>query len=137
MRKTSIFLFTGLLLASGCAAERSPTGGNTALDRSESVVRTGIIEARPGYTGSKFGVEVEDVSVIDDRVQAVDLTLPFGVEEVDRIEVESVTGDFIDLPRQAEIGPGPDPKNTGIRIYLPKRKKWEFRIRIIDVPEDN
>ncbi len=137
MKKTLISFLTGVLLASGCAVERAPSGKESGRDGAVSVVRTGVIEARPGYTGSKFGVEVEDVSVIDDQLQAIDLSLPFALEEVDRIEVESVTGDFIELPREADIGPGPDPRNTGVRIYLPRRKNWEFRIRIIDTPEDN
>lgn len=100
------------------------------------MVRTDVLEAKPGYIGNRFGVEVEDVSVIGDQVQAVDLNLPFSAENVDRIEVESATGEVVNLPREVDIEPGPGPNNTGVRIYLPKRKNWEFRIRIIDTPED-
>lgn len=98
---------------------------------------SGVLEAKPGFTGDQIGVEVERVAPADGgRLQALDLNLPIASEQVDRIEVESVSGEIVELPREPEIEPGPDPRNTGIRIYLPNRKNWEFRIRIIDVPED-
>lgn len=50
-----------------------------------------MFEAQPGYTGNKFGIEVEDVCTISDEVQAIDLTLPFAAGQVDLIGVESVT----------------------------------------------
>jgi len=129
----------GVLLVSGCAGHRSPSasGVSDVEPETQSVVLTGVLEAKPGYTGNKFGVEVENVSVTGGgEVQALELSLPFAAEEVDRIEVESAEGEAVVLPREVEIEPGPDPKNTGIRIFLPKRKNWEFRIRIIDLPED-
>ncbi len=134
--KTLILLFLGILLMAGCAVDRSPADVNAGQRQTETVMRTGVLEAQPGYTGSKFGVEVESVSNISDEVQAVDLVLPFTAEQVDLIEVETVNGEVVDLPKEVDIESGPDPKNTGIRVYLPKRKNWEFRIRIIDTPED-
>ena len=134
--KTLILLFWGILLMAGCAVDRSPADVNAGQRQTETVMRTGVLEAQPGYTGSKFGVEVESVSNISDEVQAVDLVLPFTAEQVDLIEVETVNGEVVDLPKEVDIESGPDPNNTGIRVYLPKRKNWEFRIRIIDTPED-
>ena len=136
MIKPFTFFLLGIFLMTGCAVNRSPEDTNAIKPPPESVTRTGVLEAQPGYTGSKFGVEVENVSTINDEVQAIDLMLPFTAEQVDVIEVESVTGEVIDLPQEVDIEPGSDPQNTGIRVYLPERKNWEFRIKIIDTPED-
>lgn len=125
-----------IFIGAGCASKRSPS---TAAERAaaEKTVMSGVLEAKPGFTGDEIGVEVERVVPVDGgQLQALDLNLPLASDRVDRIEVESVSGEVIDLPREPEIEPGPDPRNTGIRIYLPKRKNWEFRIKIIDVPED-
>ena len=136
MTRIVILFLSGLFLAAGCAVDRPPADAKTGQHQAESLLRSGVIEARPGYTGSKLGIEVEGVSVVGDELQAIDLNLPFSAEQVDSIVVESITGEVVELPREVDIEPGPDPKNTGVRIYLPKRKNWEFRIRIIDAPED-
>lgn len=129
-------LTAAVFFTAGCASNRPAA---TAAERmqAERVVRSGVLEAKPGFTGDEIGVEVERVEAVDGgRLQALDMNLPLAIERVDRIEVESVSGEVVELPREPEIDPGPDPRNTGIRIYLPKRKNWEFRIKIIDVPED-
>ena len=136
MSRLLAILTAAVLIVAGCASERSPSA---AAERAaaEKTVMSGVLEAKPGFTGDEIGVEVERVVPVDGgRLQALDLNLPLAAERVDRIEVESVTGEVVELPREPEIEPGPDPRNTGIRIYLPKRKNWEFRIKIIDVPED-
>lgn len=137
--KPVALLLTIVWLATSCAVRpSSPVDAADAVaHKPKTIVRTGVLQAQPGYTGRKLGVEVEDVSIVDDgQVQVIELNLPFATEGIDDIEVESVTGEIIELPREAEIEPGPDPENTGLRIYLPKRKNWEFRIRLIDLPDD-
>lgn len=124
-----------ILLLAACAADRPSSAAGADLMPPEIVLESGVLEAKPGYTGSKLGVEVEGVSAAGNDL-AIDLNLPVAVEQVDRIEVESITGRVIELPREVEIEPGPDPRNTGVRIYLPKSKQWEFRIKIIDMPEN-
>ena len=101
------------------------------------VIESGRLVAEPGFTGKKYGVEVERIMLLDDSgIQAIDLSLPFASDRVDEIEVISNAGETIEQQREADIETGPDPKNTGVRLFLPRRKNWEFRLRIIDVPED-
>ena len=119
------------LLATGCATDKSATS-----QPSETTTRSGLLQATPGYTGSKLGVEVEDVSVTGDDLQIIDLNIPLSNNQVDQIEIESVNGDIIESPKEVDIQPGPNPDNTGIRVYLPKRKNWEFRLRIIDFSDE-
>jgi len=135
MLKLLIPLVSILLLAA-CAADRPYSTSDVDLSPPEIVLESGVLEAKPGYTGNKLGVEVESVSTVGDDL-AVDLNLPVASDRVDRIEVETITGQAIELPREVEIEPGPDPRNTGIRIFLPKSKQWEFRIKIIDMPEQD
>ena len=136
MSRLLAILIAAIFIVAGCASKRSTTAAAERAD-AEKAVMSGVLEAKPGFTGDEIGVEVERVTPADGgRLQALDLNLPLAGEQVDRIEVESVTGEVVELPREPEIEPGPDPRNTGIRIYLPQRKNWEFRIKIIDVPED-
>ena len=110
MIKPLTLFFLSIFLAAGYADAGSPIDASAGKHQSGSVTRTGVLEARPGYIGSKFGVEVEDVSTISDEVQAIDLMLPFSAKQVDVIEVESVTGEVVDLPKEVDIEPGQDPK---------------------------
>lgn len=122
-------LLAVVLLASGCAS---------TPDTSQRTERTSAtLEAVPGFTGDKLGIEVEQVTPVEGgKLQAIDLNLPMEPVMVDRVEVLTPEGKLIEQQREAEIVPETDERGVGLRIYLSKRKNWEFRLRLIDLPED-
>ena len=115
-----------VLLIVGCAGH--PPGHS---------LETGRLEAVPGFTGDQLGAEGERVSTTDNgQTQVIDLRLPIAEETVDRVEVVTPSGEPIEQRRAAEIVTDRDPRDTGIRLYLPGRKNWAFRLRLIDVPDE-
>lgn len=99
-------------------------------------VESGNLRAEPGYTGDRIGVRILGVTDLpDEDLQAIDLDVPIDAGRVDRVEIVSPRGRPIEQPKDAEIRPLPDPENAGIRIFLPKRKDLEFRIKLIDEPD--
>lgn len=136
MTKSGIASILGTLLILGCAAGQARAQTTEDENQTQSVTRSGMLEATPGFTGSKLGIEVEEVEIVGGDLQAIDLRVPFGAPRVDRIEIEAANGKVIELPREAEIEPGSDPFSTDIRVFLPRRQNLQFRIRIIDLPDD-
>ena len=126
------------LMATGCTglSERQASFADAPPPPGITEVETGNLQAIPGFSGGRLGAEITSISVVpDEDIQAIDITVPFPVERVDRIEVISITGDPIQQDRQAQILQDREPNKVGIRLYLPKRKNWEFRLRLIDEPD--
>lgn len=117
------------ILASACSAKRSNTPGRVERE-------SGALEAVPGFTGDRLGIVVEQVIVEGDgESQVIDLNLPLPLEQIDEVEVLTPSGDEIEQKQEAEIAAEPDERGVGVRLYLPKSRKWEFRLRLIDLPE--
>ncbi len=118
------------LLLQACASVPKPV--TTTTERVTSTLRP-----EPGFTGSRMGAEVEEVFISDDeRFQVIDLLLPLDPEVVDEIQVESASGQPVDLRKKPEINPEQDGQATGVRLFLSRDKKWEFRLRLIDNPDE-
>ncbi len=126
------------MLAAGCAPRHKGhrVGFAAAPPPPLSEIESGDLRAEPGYTGERIGVRILGVTDLpEEELQAIDLDVPLDAERIDRIEIFSPGGRPIEQSKDAEIRPLPDPDNTGIRIYLPKRNGLEFRIKLIDDPD--
>ena len=126
------------LLAAGCAPRHkgSRVGLADAPPPVLAEVESGNLRAEPGFTGDRIGVRILGVTDLpEEELQAIDLDVPLDPGRVDRVEIFAPGGRPIEQPKDAEIGPRTDPENAGIRIFLPKRKDLEFRIKLIDEPE--
>ena len=136
MAKSVIASALVFVLVVGCAAQRSVAQTADELAQPPSMTRSGVLEATPGFVGSELGIEVEQVEAVDDGLWAIDLSLPFSAQQIDRIQIEAANGKVIELPRAVEIESGSDPNYTDVRVYLPRRKNLEFRVRLIDLPDN-
>ncbi len=128
------------LLVAGCAPKHKGrrVGLADAPPPSLQEIESGNLRAEPGYTGDRIGVRILGVTDLpDEDLQVIDLDVPLDAGQIDRVEVVSPGGRPIAQPRDAEIRPLPDPANAGIRIFLPKRKDIEFRIKLIDEADNN
>ncbi len=101
-----------------------------------NAIESGELRAEPGFVGDRLGVRILGVTdLADESLQAVDLDVPLDSDRIDRVEIVSPRGQPIEQPKEAEIKSVPGPENAGIRIYLPNRKGLEFRIKLIDDPD--
>ena len=127
------------LLAAGCAPKHKGrrVGLADAPPPSLSEIESGDLRAEPGYTGDRIGVRILGVTDLpDEELQAIDLDVPLDAGRIDRVEIFSPGGRPIEQSKDAEIRPLPKPDNAGIRIFLPRSKDLEFRIKLIDEADD-
>ncbi len=127
------------LLAAGCAPKHKGrrVGLANAPPPSLQAIESGNLRAEPGFTGDRIGVRILGVTDLpDEELQAIDLDVPLDAGQIDRVEIFAPGGRPIEQPKDAEIKPLPNPDNAGIRIFLPKRKDLEFRIKLIDEPDN-
>lgn len=137
MGQPQLFLATCLcaaLVLGGCAPHRSVGHADAPPP---VILESSLLRAEPGFTGNRLGVEVDAVTPLDGQdLQAVDLTVPLRAERVDRVDVLAPSGELIEQPAESRIDAGPG-EQTGIRIFLPGSRNLQFRLRLIDLPEDN
>lgn len=127
------------LLVAGCAPKHKGrrVGIANAPPPTLQEIESGDLRAEPGFTGDRIGVRILGVTDLpEEDLQAIDLDVPLDAGRIDRVEIFSPGGRPIEQPKDAEIKPLADPDNAGIRIFLPKRKDLEFRIKLIDEPDN-
>ena len=123
-----------LLALGGCAPHRSVGHADAPPP---VILESSLLRAEAGFTGNRLGVEVDAVTPLDGQdLQAVDLSVPLAAGRIDRVDVLAPSGEIIEQPAESRIDPGPG-EQTGIRIFLPGSKRIQFRLRLIDLPEDN
>ena len=102
------------------------------------VYRTGMLNAVPGSTGDVFGSEVERVRVLsDETMQAIDISVPVPPEQIDQVEVVSSSGNEVIQLKDAIIEPAANTGGSDITVYLPRSRKLQFRLRLIDTYPEN
>ena len=117
------------------SADQSMIKENTMQTPSSSEIESGFLEARPGYTGNVLGAEVEKVTIDEaQQSQIIEINLPIDPDEVDRIQVLSVSGKPIPQDKTAQIVRDYENDNVGIKLYLPMKKDWVFKLKLIDEP---
>ncbi len=97
-----------------------------------ALLETGLLEATPGYVGDVLGAEVESTSSSGAQTDVIVISIPINPDQVDEVRVISPVGKVIKQSRPAEIERDYEHNNVGIRLYLPKQKKWEFKLRLVD-----
>lgn len=104
-----------------------------------TVIETGYLEAKPGYTGDVIGAEVENITINEERnLQIIDINVPIYLDEddIDRVKVFSKSGKPIPQNKEAEIFNDYENNNVGIKLYLPK-KNVGFKLKLIDESDSN
>lgn len=94
-------------------------------------VNTGLLEREAGFVGDEIGTRVLEVDRSTDGVTVLDLSLPPLGEDVDSVDVLDKEGRPIEQLRPAEID-GNDNKRLGVRLYLKRAPKVDFRLRLYD-----
>ncbi len=106
---------------------------NPAHTSPSSTMETGLLQARPDYTGDILGARVERITVDEtSHIQIIEISVPIDPDRVDQINVISDSGELIRQDRTAQILHDYENNNVGIKIYVPEQKNWVFKLKLID-----
>ncbi len=131
LSQLTLFSVIALLLSACATVEKSAPAP-------PKVYRTGTMKAVTGSTGDVFGSEVERISILsDDTIQAIDISVPIPPEQIDQVEVISASGNEVEQLREAEIRASDGSAGTDITVYLPRNRKLQFRLKLIDNDPNN
>lgn len=123
-------------LFQGCAAIPEETEVQATPQPMLESLETGYLEATPGYVGDLLGAEVTDTNTSGKQIDVIDITIPVDPDQVDEIRVISANGKVVKQNKPAEVIPDYRNNNVGIRLFLPKQKNWEFKLRLVDLPTE-
>ena len=99
----------------------------------ETEIETGLLKAKPGYVGDVLGAKIESISIDEAHdMQIIEINVPIEPEDVDRVKVISKSGKTIKQDKSAEILKDYENNNVGIKLYLPKKKNWQFKLHFVD-----
>jgi hypothetical protein len=124
----------------GCATSLEPKGDYSpprgAAPTENKAVETGDLKAEPGARGDKIGAEIVNTESLGD-LQSIEIKVPVKAEEVDEVQVIDSSGQQYRLTREAEIIQNTETGDVGIKFEVPKSKNLNFRLRLIDHPDDD
>jgi hypothetical protein len=99
-------------------------------------VNTGLLEREIGFVGDEIGARVTDIDRSVDGLTILDLTLPSLVEKVDSVEVLDNEDRAVEQVRRAEIDNNGTQSRVGVRLYLERAPKMDYRLRLYDDKEE-
>ena len=131
--------FLSCLWLAGCAGSLEPKGAykppRGAAPMENKAVETGELKAEPGARGDKIGAEIVNTESLGD-LQSIEIKVPVKPEEVDEVQVIDSSGQQYRLTRDAEVIQDTETGDVGIKFEVPKSKNLNFKLRLIDHPDD-
>jgi hypothetical protein len=135
-----ILIFLPCLWLAGCAGSLEPKGTyrppRGAAPMENSAVETGALQSKRGSKGDKIGAEIVGTEKLGD-LQSIEIKVPMKAEEVDEVQVLDESGQEYRLTRDAEIIRNTQTGDVGIKIEVPNSNNLNFRLRLIDHPDDD
>lgn len=102
------------------------------------VTESAYLQAVRGFVGDELGATITDVTVDEDEdMQLIEIDIPIDPERVDRVQLIGPAGKRIAEDRTTEILRDYENNNVGLKIYVPKKKNWVFKLRLIDEQNDD
>ena len=133
MAKLILIFISSALIASAINAETLAVESNKTQRVTPGILMSDVLKLESGYTGNVLGAQVLDVTATEDHdVQLVEVQIDIEPEKVDRVQVISTAGVPIKTDRKAQILRDYEQNNVGIKLYLPRQKGWQFKLRLID-----
>jgi len=132
-----------LLLIQGCAV-----GTGSSITSSESQnnlppsmatgLDTGYLQATPGFKGDVIGAEVESVKTSPDgQFDTIEVSVPVDPQQVDQVQVITGSGKIVKQPTAVEVIRDYENNKVEIRFLLSKQKNFGFKLKLIDLADDN
>ncbi|TNF88199.1 MAG: hypothetical protein JSU67_11080 [Gammaproteobacteria bacterium] len=100
------------------------------------VLETGVLQNTAGFTGAVLGAEVIAITPGADDSQVIDIVVPVNPDEVDRVRVVTPDGKPLKQKQALEISMDHENNEVGVTLRLPRKDRLGFKIRLIDLPDD-
>jgi hypothetical protein len=141
MSKSCLTIGSSLLLCgigAQCIAQDSSLSANDELSTpGVKTLDTGVLQNVSGYRGDVLGAEVVSISAgEDDLTQIIELSVPIDPDLADRALVVSPSGKRIELEDPIKISRDDKNNKVGITLKLSKKNQLEFKIKLIDLPDE-
>jgi hypothetical protein len=101
-----------------------------------STIETDVLQAEPAYTGNVLGAKIKQVTIDEkNQIQIIDISVPINPDKVNHIQVLSPSGDVVKQDKTAQILRDYENNNVGIKIFVPRKQNWVFKLRLMENPE--
>ena len=101
------------------------------------MIETGLLQNLAGYKDAVLGAHVISITAGEDGVsEVIEICMPVGQEQADRILVVSGSGKPLKLLTPMQISHDHESKKVGMILALPGETKQGFKIRLIDLPDE-
>ena len=124
-------LFYGCSTGNEIPQEHAPP---KALPPNANILETDYLEATPGYTGSILNAEVIGTEIRGES-RVIEINVPIDPDLADQVRVISPSGQRLQQDIEAEVTRDYENNNVGIKIFIPKKNKVNFKIRLLDYPD--
>ena len=120
----------------GCASVPDKAEAAATPSPAPEAIETGMLEAKPGFVGDVLGAEVTEMDTTGDTMDVISVTVPVEPGQIEVVRVIAPSGNIVEQEKPAELSPDYQNHRVGVRLYLPKRKNWEFKLRLVDPNAD-
>lgn len=108
---------------------------NAPADGYASVIETGSLSAESGDVGDLIGAEVKSVDTEGQQGSVVYVVVPVDPEKVDMVEIYDAAGEMIPQLSQPDLIMDYPDDRVGVKLHVKKKRGFEFRLRLIDLPD--
>ena len=132
-----IMLIHGCAVGTGSSITNSESQNNL-LPSMATGLDTGYLQATPGFKGDVIGAKVESVDTSPDgQFDTIAISVPLDPQQVDQVQVISGSGKIIKQPSAVEVVRDYENNKVEIRFLLSKQNNFGFKLKLIDLPDDN
>lgn len=99
-------------------------------------LETSVLQKVIGFTGDELGAEVIAVTPGEGDTEIVDIVIPVSPNDVDQVIVTRPDGTPFKKKRIMEISRDHENDEVGVVLRLNKKDRLGFRLKLIDLPDD-
>ena len=100
------------------------------------VLETSVLRNDVGFTGDALGAEVIAVTPGENDTEVINIVIPVNPEDVDEVRVTRPDGTPFTKKRTMEISLDHENDEVGVVLRLNKKDRLGFRLKLIDLPDD-
>ena len=99
-------------------------------------LETSVLQRVAGFTDDKLGAEVIAVTPGEGDTEVVDIVIPVNPDDVDQVRVTKPDGTPFKKKRIVEISRDHENNEVGVVLRFNKKDRLGFRLKLIDLPDD-
>lgn len=109
---------------------------NDSAQEGARELETSVLQKVVGFTGDELGAEVIAVTPGEGDTEIIDVVIPVSPDDVDQVHVTRPDGTPFEKKRIMEISRDHENDEVGVVLRLNKKDRLGFRLKLIDVPDD-